>query len=242
LVPEYPDERAVDALPRSLDLGYPSHRPARLGLFAAVTFLAVVVAASATYVLVRSERPAAISPTVGVDMVQAKIAPAASPADNDPQKKPIEDRVDGAPTADKTKVAASGDDKIAVTASSSDDKSPLIVQPAGPAFDRPPKASGAPASPDHPVIGGDKAARGDGSGSAGSGAIRAAVPDATPAADTAATDADSRGRSQETQMDDVLNGRGSPIPVNADPLGIAGGKDTAGAVAGADQAPMRVGR
>ena len=78
-----------------------------------------------------------------------------------------------------------------------------------------------------PVVG-SKATSDDGAGKLSPGASPAVPPSATPAADGAA-DASSDAPSGEKQMDPVINGKGSPIPINADPLALNGGGGKAAA-------------
>ena len=89
-----------------------------------------------------------------------------------------------------------------------------------------------------PVVS-SRTASDDGAGKLPPGASPAASPSAMPAADSAAGDANLRVPPGDTQMDAIINGKGVPIPVDTDPLGIngRGGKAVADTSAGA--APAR---
>jgi hypothetical protein len=221
-----PDEHAVktedrlEASPTRHDVGEGAEPRSRRGLLVAGICLAALSGAGVSYVLMRIETPAASSVAVTVDRSPATIAPAASPApapaDHDPEKKPIQDRIVEASGADDAKMAA---------AAAAPSPVPEPAKAAGPAGDRPVKEmQAAAASQDHPTIA--EAGGGNGNGQvlpgkavATGGASRAVEP----SSQTAALGAGVREPSR-TQMDDVLNGTGSPIPVNPDPLGIDEGK------------------
>src|SRR5437763_17071494 len=90
--------------------------------------------------MVESEKTVAMPPTSAAD--PAKIVPAATPADNDQQKKLIHARVDAAQSADQTKPVTLGAEKVAEVPASSGDHNPIarVTEPAGPGFDPPAKA------------------------------------------------------------------------------------------------------
>jgi hypothetical protein len=140
-----PEDR--DALARYIEDGDPpspprgiaglSHRRPLRTLFIGGALVAVVLAAGATYVIIQSEEPVALPPTVAADL--AKIVPASTPADTD-------DKMTEAS-------ASSGDDNNRIS---------RVIEPAGPAVDPPAKAGDAPASADHAAT--DVAVGGDDSG------------------------------------------------------------------------------
>ena len=229
-------------------------RPRR-DLFVGGALLAVVLATGVTYAMVQSEKSVAMPPIIAAD--PAKIVPAATPADNDQQKKLIHDYVDGAQSADRTKLVTPGSEKVAEVPASSGDHNPIsrVTEPAGPGFDPPAKADDTVSAdppvtdlaagggesgqispkgtralavgPEMPVVG-SKATSDDGAGKLSPGASPAVPPSATPAA-AGAADASSDAPSGEKQMDAVINGKGSPIPINADPLALNGGGGKAAA-------------
>jgi hypothetical protein len=228
-------------------------RPRR-DLFVGGALLAVVLATGVTYAMVQSEKSVALPPIIAAD--PGEIVPAAKPADNDQQKKLIHDYVDGAQSADRTKLVTPGSEKVAEVPASSGDHNPIphVTEPAGPDFDQPAKAddtvSADPpvtdlaasgesgqispkgtralaAGPEMPVAG-SKATSDDGAGKLLPGATPAVPPSATPAT-AGAADASSDAPSGEKQMEAVINGKGSPIPINADPLALNGGGGKAAA-------------
>ena len=86
---------------------------------------------------------------------------------------------------------------------------------------------------------GSKAASDEGADKPPAGASPAVPLSATHGADSGAADARSDAPPRETQMDAVINGTGSPIPINPDPLAISGGDKAADASAGAAAARGR---
>jgi hypothetical protein len=196
-------------------------RRPRPSLLVGGALLAVVLAAVLTYVMVESEKSV---------------------------------RVDRGRSAEQTRLVAPGSGKVAeVPASPGNDNNPIsrIIEPAGPGFDPPAKTSEAPGSTDRLAT--DAAAGGDNSAQkartlilrpampasddGGKPASGAGPPSATPAADAAAADTSSHASSGATQMDAVINGRGLPIAINPDPLGINGSAYKAAADSSAGGAP-----
>jgi hypothetical protein len=233
--------------------------PSRTLLLAGGAVLAVILAVGVNQLALRSEKAAAPAASAAADAAPAKIAPAATLADND-QKKLNQDRIE-TPAGDGSGETSAEAGKVGVTAASAGDDNgglPRALAPAGPAQDRPAKAGDAPAAAGQQVVdavatgkedgsvaaskvlvpdaGGNKPAIG-GNAAADNGAVGkspgAPAPVGKPAADIRVTDAAPRVPSGETQMDDILNGKGVPIPVNADPLGIAGGRDATALPGGA---------
>jgi hypothetical protein len=241
-----------------------SSRP-RVSLFVGSALLALVLAAGVTYAMRLSEKPVAMPPITAADPGPAKIVPSAAPADNDQQKKLTHDRLDGAHNEDQSKLVTPGNLEVAeVPASPGGDNNRVsrVIAPAGPGFDLRTSISDALPSADRPVT--DVAAESDDNGhsptKAGTLVVGSVVgsktaaeadagklfplaspvlpPPATPPADTGAASPSAHAPSGLTQMDAVINGNGSPIPINADPLGINGG-DKAAADASAGAVPKR---
>jgi hypothetical protein len=229
-----------------------SHRRPSRCLFIGAVLVAAILAAGLTYMTARGERSVASSLITAAVAAPAKIVPAAVPANNDEQKKLIQDRVKGAQSLDQAKLVAACDNKVLVVpASSGDGNNPVsVVDPAAHALDLPAKDGEVHASADHPAT--NVAGGGDDSGQtspkkvrtffvgpdvpvvasktaddAGAGNLPAGVSPAVPPSSAifpvSAVDAGWDAASGETQMDAVINGKVSPIAVSADPLGIDGG-------------------
>jgi hypothetical protein len=238
-------------------------------MFVRVGIVAVVLAGGITYAMVRSEKPVAmLPPIIAADRGPATIAPSAAPADNDQRKRLSPERIDGVQGADQMKLVTPGNGEVAeVPASSGDDNNRVfrVIAPGVPGYAAPAKADDAPASADRPAP--DVAAGGDDSGHSPSKAGTLVVgpvvgsktaaeadagklsvpasppvsPPATPPVDPGAAGASARDLSRETQTDAVINGKGLPIPINTDPLGINGGDISAGAVPKQGRSPEPVG-
>ena len=156
----------------------------RRSLFIGGAPLAVVLAAGVTYMMVQSEKPLAIPPIVAAD--PAKLGPIATPADNDREKNLIRDRVDGAQSADQTKLVTPGNGKLAeVPASSGDDNHPIsgVIGSASPGFDQAAKSDDAAAPGDHAAAVGPSASGAGGAApSSEGGAATAEDASAVPGA------------------------------------------------------------
>ena len=156
----------------------------RRSLFIGGAPLAVVLAAGVTYMMMQSEKPLAIPPIVAAD--PAKLGPIATPADNDREKNLIRDRVDGAQSADQTKLVTPGNGKLAeVPASSGDDNHPIsgVIGSASPGFDQAAKSDDAAAPGDHAAAVGPSASGGGGGApSSEGGAATAEDASAVPGA------------------------------------------------------------
>jgi len=108
-----------------------SHRRPSRSLFIRVVLVAAILAAGLTYMTARGERSVASSLIAAAVAAPAKIVPAAVPADNDQQKKLIQDRVKGAQSLDQAKLVAACDNKVLVVPASSGDRNPVsVVDPA----------------------------------------------------------------------------------------------------------------
>ena len=122
------------------------------------------------FVMLRSESSVATPPIITADATPAKIVPAATPSDNDEQNKLIYDRVDGAQSADGTKLVTPGDEPVAdLPAGAPDANNPIsrVIAPGGPGFD-PPVKDGEPAAD---VAASDETAGASAASEAGGGPI-----------------------------------------------------------------------
>ena len=233
-----------------------SHRLSRRSLFVGGALLAVVLAAGVAYVMVESgksvEPPSLADPAKRVsattpadnDQQQRLVHDGINGVRSADQTKLVMPR--------NMKVAEvpvlSGDDNNLIS---------RVIEPAGPGSDPPAKAGDASASvdlpatdvaagvddsgqispkkartfvigPDMPVVGSKTVADAD-AGKLPPVEGPAAPPSTISAADSVAAEAGGTAASAETHMDDILNGKSLPIPINADPLGINGGAHKASA-------------
>ena len=107
-------------------------RHPRVGLFIGGALVAIGLVAGGTgLIMMRSARSVARLPIISADITPANAALADVSADNDERSKPASDRVDGADTADTTKLVGFDDKAAASPLSPGDDNNPISQVDAG---------------------------------------------------------------------------------------------------------------